>query len=104
VYGMAEMALIPLFALASWKVGWTYAPPDENVCVVLTGNYQPEAPGPSSSASTSRFAAAASDRAQDMEALNPKENTGALGLLALLHLPWSWFGKSLATKRSTQLS
>ena len=40
-YGMIEIMVIPLFALTAWRLGWTYAPKDENVCVVLVGNYQP---------------------------------------------------------------
>jgi len=76
VYGMAEMALIPLFALSAWKLGWTYAPPEENVCIVLAGNYQPEATGPTGTASPSRLAAAATSLAQDTEALNPKDGKG----------------------------
>mmetsp|Transcript_46730 Transcript_46730/g.77348 ORF Transcript_46730/g.77348 Transcript_46730/m.77348 type:complete len:354 (+) Transcript_46730:112-1173(+) len=40
-YGIIEIILIPLLALAAWKLGWTYAPAHENVCVALIGNYQP---------------------------------------------------------------
>jgi len=72
VYGMAEMALIPVFALAAWKLGWTYAPPQENICVCMVGNYQPEASGPDGSASASRTAAGVSADTQMTEQLNPK--------------------------------
>jgi len=83
VYGMAEMALIPIFALSAWKLGWTYAPANEAQCTMLMGNYQPEAVGPSGTASPSRAAAAASSREQDMEALNPKgrPRRGILGAI-----------------------
>jgi len=42
-YGIIEILVIPLFALTAWRVGWTYASPTENICVVLVGNYQPSA-------------------------------------------------------------
>jgi len=41
-YGLVELTVIPLFALAAWRLGWTYAPRHENICVVLAGNYQPD--------------------------------------------------------------
>jgi len=51
VYGLVEIVVIPVFALTAWKLGWTYAPPDDNVCAVAVGNYQP-----SSSADTAAAA------------------------------------------------
>lgn len=57
---MAELALIPIFALASWKAGWTYCPPEENICVAMAGNYQPDAAGASGTAAASPAAAAVS--------------------------------------------
>jgi len=43
-YGLVEIALIPIFALSAWKLGWTYAPADENVCIALAKNHQPGDP------------------------------------------------------------
>ena len=45
VYGLFEMIAIPVFALTAWRLGWTYAPRDENVCKVIVGNYQPGSGG-----------------------------------------------------------
>ena len=42
-YGVVEILIIPVFALTAWRLGWTYAPTSENVCVALVGNYQPSA-------------------------------------------------------------
>jgi len=42
-YGLVEIACVPTFALIAWRLGWTHAPAEENVCVVLTKNYQPSA-------------------------------------------------------------
>lgn len=94
VYGMAEMAIIPIFALMSWKVGWTYAPRNENLCVVLMGNYQPNAAGVNGSASASRTAAGMSG-GEDEEALNPKA-----------HNTWtSWiFSRTRKTSSNTELA
>ena len=41
VYGLAEVCVIPIFAIAAWRLGWTYAPRDEPPCAALVGNYQP---------------------------------------------------------------
>ena len=41
LYGLVEIAVIPVFALAAWRLGWTYAPKSENCVVALVGNYQP---------------------------------------------------------------
>ena len=41
VYGMFEILVIPVFALAAWRLGWTYAPANTNVCVAIAGNFQP---------------------------------------------------------------
>ena len=40
-YGLAELAIIPLFALCAWKLGWTYAPADEHMCRAALTCYQP---------------------------------------------------------------
>ena len=36
VYGLVEMALIPIFGLAAWKAGMTYAGADEPVRYLCT--------------------------------------------------------------------
>ena len=41
VYGLVEIVVIPIFALSCWRLGLTYAPPSENVCKAIVGNYQP---------------------------------------------------------------
>ena len=40
-YGIIEICVIPMFALTAWRLGWTYAPTTDNVCLVMAGNYQP---------------------------------------------------------------
>ena len=35
-YGLVEIVCVPTFALLAWRLGWTYAPVDENVCKVST--------------------------------------------------------------------
>jgi len=40
-YGLVEIALIPIFAVAAWRAGWTYAPANENPLIVFVKNYQP---------------------------------------------------------------
>ena len=42
VYGIVEILVIPVFAMTAWRLGWTYAPKDENIFMVLAGNYQPK--------------------------------------------------------------
>ena len=40
-YGLVEVVMISIFCIACWKAGWTFAPSDENILKVITGNYQP---------------------------------------------------------------
>ena len=40
-YGIIEIAVIPVFAMVAWRMGWTYAPPETNVCIAMAGNFQP---------------------------------------------------------------
>lgn len=39
-YGFVEAVAIGVYCLYAWKVGWTKAPRDESLCVVLTKNYE----------------------------------------------------------------
>lgn len=39
-YGVCEAVLLAIFCLGAWKAGWTKAPKDENVCVVLATSYE----------------------------------------------------------------
>jgi predicted Na+-dependent transporter len=39
-YGMVEACLLAIFCLICWKLGWTKAPRDENLCVVLYHSYE----------------------------------------------------------------
>lgn len=41
-YGMVEAALLAVFCLICWKAGWTKAPADENLCVILATSYECE--------------------------------------------------------------
>ena len=40
-YGVYATILISVLLLVFWKLGWTYAPPTDPLCKVLSGNYQP---------------------------------------------------------------
>lgn len=39
-YGVVEMVLLAFFCMGAWKAGWTKAPKDENVCVVIATSYE----------------------------------------------------------------
>jgi predicted Na+-dependent transporter len=39
-YGMVEACLLAIFCLICWKLGWTKAPRDENLCVILYHSYE----------------------------------------------------------------
>jgi len=39
-YGFCEAVLLGIFCLLAWKAGWTKAPKDERICVILTENYE----------------------------------------------------------------
>ena len=41
IYGMAEIFFIGIFGLLMWKLGWTYAPSNENIFKVIAKDYQP---------------------------------------------------------------
>eukprot|EP00980_Cylindrotheca_fusiformis_P028740 scaffold22641_cov206-Cylindrotheca_fusiformis.AAC.10 len=41
-YGICEMVILAIYCLASWKMGWTKAPADENICTVITTSYEVE--------------------------------------------------------------
>jgi len=41
-YGMVEAVGLAIFCLVCWKLGWTKAPKDENVCVVIYNSYEVE--------------------------------------------------------------
>ena len=40
MYGMVEAVIIGLYCVWAWKVGWTKAPKDENICIVVTKTYE----------------------------------------------------------------
>ncbi len=42
LYGLVEAGLLGCYCLISWKMGWTKAPRDEQICVVLTKTYEVE--------------------------------------------------------------
>lgn len=39
-YGICEAVILVFYCLAMWKAGWTKAPPDENICVVIATSYE----------------------------------------------------------------
>mgnify|MGYP004193933141 CR=1 FL=1 len=39
-YGVCQTALIPLYVLLCWRLGWTYAPPTDPIWRVLRDSYQ----------------------------------------------------------------
>jgi predicted Na+-dependent transporter len=41
-YGIVEALIIGFYCLWAWKVGWTKAPADEKLCVVITKTYEVE--------------------------------------------------------------
>ena len=41
-YGMVEAILLAFFCLMCWKAGWSKAPADEKICVVLATSYECE--------------------------------------------------------------
>jgi predicted Na+-dependent transporter len=41
-YGIVEAVMLAVFCLICWKLNWTKAPADENLCVVLANSYEVE--------------------------------------------------------------
>ena len=41
-YGMVEAVGLAIFCIICWKLGWTKAPADENLCVVIYNSYEVE--------------------------------------------------------------
>jgi hypothetical protein len=39
-YGLVEAVILAIYCSISWKRGWTKAPKDENLCIVLTKTYE----------------------------------------------------------------
>jgi hypothetical protein len=39
-YGVVEAIVVGTYCLVAWKMGWTKAPVNENICVVLTKTYE----------------------------------------------------------------
>ena len=39
-YGLVSAVGIAIYCVVSWKMGWTKAPPDENICVVMNKSYE----------------------------------------------------------------
>ena len=39
-YGLVSAVGIAMFCVVSWKLGWTKAPSDENICVVMNKSYE----------------------------------------------------------------
>jgi len=41
-YGICEMVILAIYCIACWKMGWTKAPADENICTVIFTSYEVE--------------------------------------------------------------
>ena len=41
-YGIVEATLLAFYCLICWKIGWTKAPANENICVVIATSYEVE--------------------------------------------------------------
>jgi hypothetical protein len=41
-YGIVEATVLAIYCLGCWKIGWTKAPTDENICVVIATSYEVE--------------------------------------------------------------
>ena len=41
-YGIAEAVILAVFCLGCWKIGWTKAPANENICIVIATSYEVE--------------------------------------------------------------
>jgi predicted Na+-dependent transporter len=41
-YGIVEAVTLAIFCMTCWKIGWTKAPPQENVCVMIATSYEVE--------------------------------------------------------------
>ena len=41
-YGIAEAVILAIFCLGCWKIGWTKAPANENICIVIATSYEVE--------------------------------------------------------------
>ena len=39
-YGLVEMGVLGLYCLVAWKLGWTKAPYDEKICIVMSKTYE----------------------------------------------------------------
>jgi len=41
-YGLVEAIVVGIYCVCAWKAGWTKAPADENICVVVSKTYEVE--------------------------------------------------------------
>lgn len=41
-YGVVEMVVLGLYCLVAWKMGWTKAPSEEKICIVISKTYEVE--------------------------------------------------------------
>jgi len=40
LYGVIEAVVIGTYCVVAWKIGWTKAPPDEDICTVVSTSYE----------------------------------------------------------------
>jgi predicted Na+-dependent transporter len=41
-YGICEAVILAIYCMICWKIGWTKAPANENICVVIATSYEVE--------------------------------------------------------------
>eukprot|EP01083_Nonionella_stella_P274866 933324_1 len=39
-YGLVEIGVLGIYCVLAWKIGWTKAPKEENMCIILTKTYE----------------------------------------------------------------
>lgn len=39
-YGLVEMVVLGTYCIVAWKMGWTKAPSDENLCTIISKSYE----------------------------------------------------------------
>lgn len=72
-YGLLEAIVLGIYCLVAWKFGWTKAPKDEQLCIVLAKSYEIE--GTSQIDDDVEEGDDTSEIQRDVEALSPKSLT-----------------------------
>lgn len=69
-YGLVQAVVIGIYCVFAWKLGWTQAPANERLCVVLSNNYNNEG---TASDTTQKDITTSDDKLRDIE-LGHSEN------------------------------